>query len=213
MNNNESRLKALNPYIHSYWRYLHVQSGCIFIDKKLAIPNVPREALIEDIHASHLGTLGMICMATHCWWSYINREIIVKAKKCKPCTAIWNNLKSVIPPKQFKPHIPCVEPNQELQVDFGGLFYNEKGNEVYFLAAIDRFFKYATACIYIKVNGPNVIKFLVMYIENHGVPHSIRLDQAKCLIGNQTQSLGNKNVIQISKLPLVIIVLLVWWKD
>ena len=47
-----------------------------------------REALTDDIHASHPGTWGMICMATHCWWPYMHRELIVKATECKPCTVI-----------------------------------------------------------------------------------------------------------------------------
>ena len=53
---NKSCLKELNPFIHSYWKNLHVRSGCVCIDKKVAIPNVLREALIDDIHASHPGT-------------------------------------------------------------------------------------------------------------------------------------------------------------
>ena len=79
LRNNESRLKALKPYIHSFWRDLHVRSGCVCIDEKVAIPNVLREAMTDDIHSSHPGTLGMICMATHCWWPYMHRELIVKA--------------------------------------------------------------------------------------------------------------------------------------
>ena len=202
LTNNESRLKALNPYIHSYWRELHVRSGCLCIDEKVAIPNVLREALIDDIHARHPGTWGMICMATHCWWPYIHRDIIVKATECKPCTVIGKNLKSIIPAKQFNPHIPCVEPNQEIQIDFGGPFFDEKGNEVYFLAAIDRFSKYSTAYIYDKANGPNVLKFLDMYIEIHEIPRSIRLDQAKCLVGNQVKTFCNKNNIDIIEAPV-----------
>ena len=66
LTNNKSRLKAPNPYIHSFWRDLNVRSGCGCTDEKVAIPNVPK-ALIDDIHASHPGTWGMICMARHCW--------------------------------------------------------------------------------------------------------------------------------------------------
>ena len=29
LTNNETRLKELNPYKHSYWRDLHVRSGCV----------------------------------------------------------------------------------------------------------------------------------------------------------------------------------------
>ena len=147
LTNNESRLKALNPYIHSYWRDLHVHSGCECIDEKVAIPNFLREALIEDIHWSHPGTWGMICMATHNWRPYMHCELIVKATECKPFNAIGKNLKSVIPAKKYHPHIPCVEPNQEIQISFGGPIFDEKGNEIYFIAAIDRFSKHPTAYI------------------------------------------------------------------
>ena len=131
----------------------------------------------------------------------MHRELIVKETKCKPCTVIGKNLKSAIPAKQFNPHIPCVEPNQETQIDFGGPIFDEKGNEVYFLAAIDRFSKYPTAYIYDKSNGPNVLKFLDMYIEIHGISRSIRLDQAKCLVGNQVKTFCNKNNIDIIEAP------------
>ena len=84
LTNNESRLKALNPYIHSFWRDLHVRSACVCIDEKVAIPNVLREAMTDDIHHSHPGTWGMICMITHCWWPYMHCELIVTATECKP---------------------------------------------------------------------------------------------------------------------------------
>ena len=119
------------------------------------------------------------------------------------CTVIGKNLKSVIPAKQFNPHIPCVEPNQEIQIDFGGPIFDDKGNEVYFLATIDRFSKKPTACIYDKANGPNVLKFLDMYIEYHRtIPRSICLDQAKCLVGNQVKTFCNKNNIDIIEAPV-----------
>ena len=76
-------------------------------------------------------------------------------------------------------------PAQWLVSDFGGPIFTEKGNKIYYLAANDRFYKYPTACIYDKANGPNVLRFSDMYIENHGVPRSIRLDQAKFSVGNQ----------------------------
>ena len=41
-----------------------------------------------------------------------------------------------------------------------------------------------------------------MYIETHGIPRSIRLDQAKCLVGNQVKTFGNKNNIDIIEAPV-----------
>ena len=65
LTNNESRLKALNTYNQSYWKNLHIHSGCVCIDDKVAIPKVLRETLIDDILACHTGTCGMIFMDTY----------------------------------------------------------------------------------------------------------------------------------------------------
>ena len=77
----EERLKALNPYLHSYLRDLHVSSGCVCMDEKVAIPNALKDALIEDLHAIHPVSWGRVCMAQHCWWPYMNRDLLVKTKK------------------------------------------------------------------------------------------------------------------------------------
>ena len=90
----------------------------------------------------------------------MNRELIVKETECKLCTVVDKNLKSVFPAQQFRPHVLSVEPNQEIQIHFRGPFFDDKGNKVYFLAAIDRFSKCPIACfLYVKANGPNVLKF------------------------------------------------------
>ena len=181
----EERLKALNHYPHSYTgRDLNVSSGCVSMDEKVAIPNFLRDALVEDLHASHPGSWGMVCMAQRCWWPYMNRDLLVRAIECKSCTAIGKNLKSIIPAKQFQAHKPCIVPNQEIQIDFAGPINNEKEHEIYFLTCIDRFSKHSSAEIFGNANASNVIKFLENYIHILGVPRSLRIDQARCLIGN-----------------------------
>ena len=90
----------------------------------------------------------------------MKRELIVKSTECKPCTAVGKNTESAIPAKQFHSHIPSAEPNQEIQIDFGGPIFDEKGNGIYILAAIDHFSKFPIACIFEKANGPNILKFL-----------------------------------------------------
>ena len=197
----EERLKALNPYLHSYWRDLHVTGGCVCMDEKVAIPNALKDALIEDLHASHPGSWGMVCMAQHCWWPYMNRDLLVKAIECKSCTAIGKNLKSVIPAKQFKAHTPCIVPNQEIQIDFAGPINNEKEHEIYILTCIDGFSKYPSAELVHNANASNVKKFLDNYIQIHGVPRSLRIDQARCLVGNQVKNFCMKNNITLIPAP------------
>ena len=84
--------------------------------------------------------------------------------------------------------INCSEPNEEIQINFGGPITNEKDQDIHFLACTDRFSKYPTVEKFEKANGLNVIKFLDDYIHIHGVPRNIRLDQARCLIGYKVKN-------------------------
>ena len=67
----------------------------------------------------------------------MNRDLLVRAIECKPCTAIGKNLKPTISAKQFQAHKPCI--NQEIQIDFAGPIINEKKNEIYILTCIVHF--------------------------------------------------------------------------
>ena len=132
----------------------------------------------------------------------MKRELIVKANETKPCTAIVENLKSVTHAKQFHSQIPCAEPNQEFKQILGeqslikrGLKYSARNR----LDAIDRFSIFLTTCLFEKINGSNVLKYLEMYIKNREISRSIRLDQAICHMGHQVKTFCNKNNIEIIK--------------
>ena len=65
------------------------------------------------------------------------------------------------------------------------------------MACIDRYSKYPTARIFENANGANVVKFFRNYAYTHGVPRTIRLDQATCLVGKQVTNYCNENNIDI----------------
>ena len=62
---NEDRCKQISPYIHSFWKDLHVKNGCVCIDDRIALPHAIKDAYVDAIHATHPGTWGMTDMATH----------------------------------------------------------------------------------------------------------------------------------------------------
>ena len=171
---NEDRCKQISPYIHIFRKDLHVKSGCVYIDDRKAIPNSIKDAYVEAIHATPPGSWGMTDMATHAWWPYMHRDIITKTAKCNIYVKIGKNLKSFIPASKWAPLKLCKVPNEEIQVDFGGPIYNEKNQEVYFLACIDRFSKFPTAEVFDRANADNILKFLQEYVLQHGIPRSIR---------------------------------------
>ena len=88
----------------------------------------------------------------------------------------------------------------DIQIDFGVQFLMKRVMKCTFWQQL--IVSINTAYIYDKANGSNVLKFLDMYIEIHGIPRSIRLIQAKCLVGNQVKTLCNKNNINIIEAPV-----------
>ena len=70
----EARCKEVIPYVHSFWKDLHVMSGCLCVDERVAIPNSIKEAVLQSIHMTHPGSWGMISLSQYAWWPYLHRE-------------------------------------------------------------------------------------------------------------------------------------------
>ena len=156
---NEDRCKQISPYIPSFWKDLHVKNGCVSIDYRIALPHAIKDAYVDAIHATHPGTWWMTDMATQAWWPNMHRDKATKTAKCNPCVKIFKNLKTIIPANKWAPLKLCKVPNEEIQIDFGGPIYNEKNQEIYFLACIDRFSKFLTAEVFDRANADNILKF------------------------------------------------------
>ena len=197
----EQSCKAVSRQIHTHWKQLSVNDGCILLDNRLTIPNAMKDAVIDILHATHPGAWGMTELANRLWWPFINRDLINKSKTCRPCSEFGKNLKSIIPKTKWSPLKPCVEPNEEIQLDFGGPILDGQGREVYFLACIDRFSKFPTLKLYNNANATNIEHFLTKYIAIQGVPRSIRMDQARCQTGNVEKEFCNRNNIKIIFAP------------
>ena len=101
----------------------------------------------------------------------------------------------MIPHRKWTPLPKSSEPNDEIQIDFGGPILNEKSIEQYFITGIDRYSKYPTTEIVNNASGQNAIKFLINYIYHHGVPRTIRLDQARCFTGKKFETFCTENNI------------------
>ena len=69
--------------MYSYWRDLHVQSGCVCIDERVAIPHSIQDAVLEILHLTHPGSWVMITLGQYAFWPYMHREILDKAAQQK----------------------------------------------------------------------------------------------------------------------------------
>ena len=116
--------------------------------------------MLEFLHLTQTGSWGMITIGQYTFWPYIHFENLNKAAKCILCTEIGKNLEAVIPASKYEPFVNCSEPNEDIQLDFGGLITSQKDQDIRFLACIDRFSKYSTMAIFDKANEINVVKVL-----------------------------------------------------
>ena len=57
---NQLNISGCKLYLHSTWRNLHVLSGCVCVDKRVAIPNSIQDAALESLQPTHPGSCGMI---------------------------------------------------------------------------------------------------------------------------------------------------------
>ena len=63
LQDDEARCKEVSTYIHSFWKDLHVKSGCLCVDQRVAIPKSIKEAVLESIHMTHPGSWEMISLS------------------------------------------------------------------------------------------------------------------------------------------------------
>ena len=127
---------------------------------------------------------------------------MAKTSDCVPCTDIGKNLQPIVPKSKWYPHKACQKTNEEIQIDFGGPILKDQNKDIYFLTCINRYSKYPTIRIFEKANGANVVKFLRDFAYTHGIPRTIRLDQATCLVGKQVTNYCNENIINILDAPV-----------
>ena len=56
--------------------------------------------------------------------------------------------------------------------------------------------------VFDRANADNILKFLQKYVLLHGIPRSIRLDQARCQTGHQIKAFCSQNNIKLIESPI-----------
>ena len=82
--NIEERCKDKDTYMHLYWRDLHVRSGFVCIDERMAIPKSIQEAVLELIHLTEPGSCRMINLGQYIFWPFMRRKIPKKQPTVNP---------------------------------------------------------------------------------------------------------------------------------
>ena len=137
--------------------------------------------VINTVHRTQTGQVGMIRLAKLIWFPQIHRTIALRAENCKQCLDRGKNLKPITPKSELWALPKLSEPNEKLQLNFAGPIVDIKNNnnEHYILAAVDRFSRYPSAIVHTNCDTQTAIEFLNQYCKFHVIPRSIRCDQAQ----------------------------------
>ena len=174
-------LRKSNKYFYSLRKDLSITtSGCMLYDNKLVIPRSLKQFFIDAIHQTHPGQAGMLSLGNLIWFPCIHRSLASKAQACEECTRQGKNLKPIIPKQKLGklPHLE--EPNEELQMDFAGpIPFRNHTDNYYILVSVDRYSRFPTAQVFKNCDASTAIEYLEEYCKFHGIPRSLRCDQAQ----------------------------------
>ena len=186
--------KHYSRYWHTLKKDLYVNdNGCKLYDGKLYIPPNSLDIALQSIHKTHTGLAGMTQII---WFPRIHREIVLIAQRCKPCTRIGKKLKPVRP-KNKDTHLPNLqEPNEEVQIDFTGPS-QENSKESYILVSVIKFSRYPHAKAYHNCDTETAIEYLKSYMTFHGIPRTLRCDQAQVIKSKNFEVFCKDNNIKL----------------
>ena len=122
------------------------------------------------------------------------------ARRCKQCTRTGKNLKPIIAKNKQVELPPLSEPNEEVQMDFTGPITNDN-RDTYILVTIDRYSRYPQAETYTNCDPETIISYLTEYKKFHGIPRSLRCDQAQAFKAKNFEFSCKDNNIKLILAP------------
>ena len=102
---------------------------------------------------------------------------------------------------------------KETKNGFGSPVFNEKGIEINFPTEGDRYLKHHTFEVFNNVSSPNVLQNTGFIRLQKGVPRSITLDQANCLLKNSLKTFVTIIILSLSMHQKMITAQKIWSKD
>ena len=176
-------LKKTNKYFRSLRKDLAVtETGCMLYDNKLFFPTNLKQFVVDAIHQTHPGQACMLSLGNLVWFPCMHRCLTSKAQACEECTKQGKNLKAILP-NQNLGKLPLFSgPNEKLQMQFAGpIPFKNHIDNYYILVSADRYSKLPTAKVYNNCEASTSIESLEEYCRFHGIPRSIRCDQAQAI--------------------------------
>ena len=196
-------LKNVSPYFYSLKRDLSITpSGCVLYDNRLMVPTLLKQLVINSLHQTHPGQSGILLLADLVWFPRIHREVTAKAQSCGDCIGKGKNLKPIAPEKSYGMLPKLSEPNEEVQLDFAGpIPFREHKQNHYILVSVDQLTRYPYAEVFKDCDIQTELNCLEEYCRFHGIPRSLRCDQAQAFKAREFELVCKNKKIKLILTP------------
>ncbi|XP_045453790.1 uncharacterized protein K02A2.6-like [Melitaea cinxia] len=164
---------GLLPY-HRCRHELHVDNGSLLRGHRIVIPTVYRPAVLQELHAAHLGIVKMKLLARErCWYPGIDRDIEKVAADCDRCISMRTaparaNMESWEWPRSVF---------ERIHLDFLGPFHGK-----IYMVLIDAHSKWLECVEMPSLTTQMLINKLQKIFSHFGLPKSIVTDNAKTFV-------------------------------
>lgn len=83
----KNKLSDNEKIFHQKKKELHIEKGCILWGFRIVVPKTLQEAVLTELHASHLGIVKMKMIAqSYFWWPQLDQQIENVSNSCIICT-------------------------------------------------------------------------------------------------------------------------------
>ena len=172
---------------------LSVEHSCLLWGMRVVVPERLRQAVLQLLHATHLGVVNMKSLArSYVWWPGITNDIEGLSKNCSTCKLNQKN-----PPRTvIHPWIPATKPWERLHIDFCEY---EKDN---WLILVDAYSKWVEVVnMRKKIDSPALIRELRRIFATHGLPVCMVSDNGPSLVSQETLDFYRSNGIEHIRIP------------
>ncbi|XP_059220915.1 uncharacterized protein K02A2.6-like isoform X3 [Stomoxys calcitrans] len=148
-----------------------IQDGVLFKGTRVMIPATLRDAVLRELHHTHIGVVRMKQLARkYCFWKEIDSDIETLVKSCPDCAMIRRCPPKVETHKWEDP----IENFQRVHIDYAGPFQNH-----YFLVLVDAKSKWPEIKVIKQAPTSDItISLLQSIFSTHGLPQIMVSDNA-----------------------------------
>ena len=91
----DSLKQGYSLYFYIVGHRLSFRDNTLLYGDRVVKPNQLRPTLMDALHLTHPGQVGMLEAAKHVWYPYLHRDIVSTAQNCKNCLKKGKNFKVI----------------------------------------------------------------------------------------------------------------------